>query len=252
MEKFGNLLFTGLEGGSFLRLKDVDAEICTKGNTPNVQIILEDGSHLVCDRTCGWVSQYDNEGNLVAKLGFGQIENVPVRCPSDIALGSNGFYFTDSVRTNGSVFYIEFDRTLKVISQNIDYPNGIVCSPSIDCLFVAEIYSNRILKINLKESGHYEVAIKIFATLQFNPNDRNMGNLPHGIALDSACRLWVAHYGMQAVHVLASSGDLLASYDTGMRLTSNICFSVSDLIITGGNGEPGPGMLTKIKIFTES
>lgn len=252
MDKFGNLFFTDLEGGSIWRLKDGVAEIWAKGKRPNGQVILDDGSHLVCDSAAGWVAHYDNEGILVAKLGFGQIGNVPVRCPSDIALGSNGFYFTDSVRTNGSVFYIGFNGKSKVILQNIDYPNGIVCSPSGDCLFVAESYSNRILKINLKESGHIEGAVNVFATLPFNPNDRNMGNLPDGIALDSAGRLWVAHYGMQAVHVLSSSGDLLASYDSGMRLTSNICFSGSDLIITGGNGEPGPGMLTKIKIFTES
>ena len=57
MEKFGNLFFTDLEGGSLWRLKDSDTEILAKDYTPNVHVILEDSSHLVCDSTCGWVSQ---------------------------------------------------------------------------------------------------------------------------------------------------------------------------------------------------
>lgn len=247
IDKAGNLFFTDLSGGSIWRLKDGVAEIWAKGERPNGQVILEDGSHLVCDSAAGWVAHYDIQGKIMAKIGSGHIENVPVHCPSDITLDSNGFYFTDSVRYNGSVFYVGFNGKSNVVAQNIDYPNGIVCSPDGKRLFVAESYGNRILKIDLEALGHSKGAVSVFASLPFNSDDRIMGNLPDGIALDSAGRLWVAHYGMQAVHVLSTSGDLLASYDSGMQLTSNICFSGSDAIITGGKGEPGPGMLTKIK-----
>ena len=103
--------------------------------------------------------------------------------------------------------------------------------------------------IELVEPGHMKGDVGVFATLPFNTANRETGNLPDGIAFDPAGRLWVAHYGMQAVHVISPSGDLLATYDTGIPLTSNICFSGSDIIVTGGFDEPGPGRVSKIQII---
>ena len=49
-------------------------------------------------------------------------------------------------------------------------------------------------------------------------------NQPDGMALDLEGRLWVAHYGMKAVHVLSPAGKLLGTYDGGNVTTSNVCF----------------------------
>jgi gluconolactonase len=53
---------------------------------------------------------------------------------------------------------------------------------------------------------------------------------------------------MQAIQVLSRDGRLLASYDSGIPLTSNLCFAGGDLWITGGLGEPGPGKFCRINI----
>ena len=83
---------------------------------------------------------------------------------------------------------------------------------------------------------------RVFADLPRHPDGEEGGkNLPDGMALDRDKRLWVAHYGMATVQVLSPEGRLLASYDTGMRCTSNICFAGPDLataFVTGGDGEP--------------
>ncbi len=65
--------------------------------------------------------------------------------------------------------------------------------------------------------------------------------------------VWVAHYGMQAIQVLSPEGALLASFDTALPLTSNLCF-VSDqlhrksVLITGGYAEPGPGAVLMMTV----
>ena len=92
---------------------------------------------------------------------------------------------------------------------------------------------------------------QVMAGLPTNPENSETGNLPDGILFDHRGRLWVAHYGMQSVHVLTEQGDLLCSYDTGIPLTSNLCFRGLDLIVTGGFNEPGPGRVTRIRVFKE-
>lgn len=249
VDKEGHLFFTDLAGHSIWQLKNNIANVWAKGVRPNGQVILKDESHLICDSSAGWVAHYNHKGDLIAKLGLGLIENVNVQCPSDITSNQYGFYFTDSVRHHGAVFYIGFDGTRKVIATDLDYPNGIALSPDGKQLFVAESYTNKILKIGLEDSNESQRKIETFATLPFNTNKGETNNLPDGIAFDPIGRLWVAHYGMEAVQVLSKTGNLLATYNTGIPLTSNLCFSGTDIIVTGGLKEPGPGRLSKLTIF---
>jgi gluconolactonase len=236
-DKEGNLFFTDLAGQCIWKYKENIAEVWAKGSRPNGQAVLADGSHLICDSDAGWVAQHNAEGTLIAKLGSGQIGNIPVRCPSDITVDRNGFYFSDSVRHHGTVFFIGFHGEKTVVAQNLDYPNGIAISPDGRKLFVAESYTNRILLIELEKPGKMKGEVHIFATLPFHPTNKKTGNLPDGIAFDPLGRLWVAHYGMQAVQVLSPTGELLATYDTGIPLTSNVCFKGLDIIVSGGFGE---------------
>src|SRR5690606_12688567 len=167
------------------------------------------------------------------------IEDVPVRCPNSVFIDQeNGFFLTDSVRDTGAVFFIDWEGKAKVIARDIDYANGIVYHKRKQLLYVAESYKNRILKIDLKKSRSSADFISVLITLPFNKENPETGNLPDGLALDENERLWVAHYGMQALQVISTQGELLASYNTGIRLSSNICFMGNEVWITGGSGEP--------------
>ncbi|HEX3934340.1 MAG TPA: SMP-30/gluconolactonase/LRE family protein, partial [Puia sp.] len=76
---------------------------------------------------------------------------------------------------------------------------------------------------------------------------KEQDNLPDGMTLDDDENLWVAHYGMQAIHKLSPGGNLLLSVNTTIPFTSNLTFSDErTLIVTGGYGEPGPGALCRI------
>ncbi|MBK8505991.1 MAG: SMP-30/gluconolactonase/LRE family protein [Saprospiraceae bacterium] len=249
IDQQGNLFFTDLAGHHIWQWKDQIAKIWATGVRPNGQDILRDGSMLVCDSEAGCIVKYDVKGNIVERMGEGLIGEISVRCPNDIVIDhEHGFYFTDSVRNSGAVFFIGFDGTQMLVADEIDFANGIAISPDGLSLLVAESYQNRILVMDLESPGRVSNK-RVFAELPINPTNQQTGNLPDGIAFDPAGRLWVAHYGMQVVQVLSASGDLVATYDTGIPLTSNLCFMGTDLIVTGGFAEPGPGRVSRLPIF---
>lgn len=243
VDDHGYLYFTDLAGKSIWCYRNGLINRWASGVRPNGQCLMENGDHLVCDSEESVILQFDREGILIKKWEYDQIGRLKVRCPNDICVSNDGqgFYFTDSVRHTGAVYYQSLEGSCSVVTDDIDFANGITIDPEDRYLMVAESYANRIIKIDLKEPGIRNGSHEVFATLPFNPENKETGNLPDGIRLDLYGRLWVAHYGMQQVHVLSAEGELLISYDTGIPLTSNLSFAENGIFVTGGWGEPGPG-----------
>ena len=239
----GYLYFTDLAGKSIWCYRNGLINRWASGVRPNGQCLMDNGDHLVCDSDESAILQFDHEGFLIKKWEFDHIGRFQVRCPNDICVSNDGqgFYFTDSVRHTGTVYYQAFDGWNSVVADQLDFANGIAIDADDQYLMVAESYSNRIVKIALKAPGIRSGSPEVFATLPFHPKNKETGNLPDGIRLDLMGRLWVAHYGMQSVQVLSTEGKLLRSYDTGIPLTSNLCFADQGIYVTGGSGEPGPG-----------
>jgi len=241
----GNIYFTTLTGG---RIMKVDPQgvfsVWAESTCPNGQRILSNGDHLVCDSRLGKVVRFDASGKKIGDAASGKCCDTIIQSPNDLVVDERaGFYFTDSIRHSGSVYFFGNDGSERVIASGLDYPNGICLSTDKKKLFIAESYQNRILIVDLKESGVPATEIRTFCRLPANPANPETGNLPDGIVADASDRLWVAHYGMQCVHVISKDGELINTYDTGIPLTSNLCF-VNDsarLVVTGGRGEPGPG-----------
>ena len=245
----GEVFFTDLQGQCIRKYQNGQSEVWGKGQRPNGQAVMENGCHLVCDSQSAAVFKYSHQGKFLGKASPDHIGNVRVRCPNDVAIcPENGFYFTDSVREDGAVFFVGWNGETKVLATGVDFANGIVFHREKNILLVAESYKNRILKLDLDLSPKDNGFRSVFAELPFNDNPSLTGNLPDGMALDIDGRLWIAHYGMQAIQVLSENGELLATYDSGIPLTSNLCFHEEALLITGGFGEPGPGRLSRIKV----
>ena len=144
-------------------------------------------------------------------------------------------------------FALEVTGSARVVARDIDFANGLALTTDGRRLLVAESYRNRILTVDLDGSGVAAGSPAPFADLPSHP-DPDGTAVPDGIAFDAAGRLWVAHYGMQALHVLATDGTLLATYDSGIPLTSNLCFAAGSIYVTGGAGTPGPGLLTRLDV----
>lgn len=207
---------------------------------PNGQAILDNGHHLICDSKLGVIRRFDQYGIWVADETKNFYNGQVISSPNDLAVIPNGgIYFTDSVRYQGSVWFKDPSGKQEIVADGLDYPNGIVFCAESNCLFVAESYRNRILKITLKSKGKNNV--QVFADLPVHPSGNEVDNLPDGMDIDTSGNLWIAHYGMGAIQVLSPEGRLLHTLDTHLPLTSNIFLTEEKAIITGGHAEPGPG-----------
>lgn len=240
----GNLYFTDLKGGTIYQYtRERRVVKWAHSPCPNGQYILPNGDHVICDVETSSIKRFNSSGKFREDLITGYCAGVKLFCPNDIVADDNEtIYFTDSIRYNGKVFS-KRQREEKVVAENLDYPNGLVCSHDRQWLFVAESFQNRILKVCLSTGQ-----INVFCTLPQNSSERNEDNLPDGLALDDEGNIWVAHHGMQAIHQISPEGRLLGSIDTTFRLASNVTSSGKILFVTGGQGEPGPGQVIKIEL----
>lgn len=245
----GNIYCTTLAGGSILKI-DAQDKITewAQSACPNGQIILSGDEHLICDIKLGAIRRFDSHGRFVKNEVEGYCSGIPVYSPNDLVTDSDGnIYFTDSIRNKGKVCFLGIDGQQRILVGNLDYPNGLVLSYDQKVLYVAESYKNRIIKIDLESPGLAKGSTNVFAELPRHHSSKEQDNLPDGLTLDNNKNLWVAHYGMQAIHKLSPKGRLLFSINTTMPFTSNLVFADErTLIITGGYGEPGPGALFKI------
>lgn len=257
LDPAGNLYFTTLTGGVILRI-DPEGEVSTWAQLkcPNGQRILPNGHHLVCETGMQAVIELDDQGQQISYKARKVCAGYAFEAPNDLIVDDQGgIYFTDSVRHRGQVFYIDKNGREKRVLSQLDYPNGIALSPAGRRLLVAESYTNRILVVELSEPGIPKQPYEVFTDLPANPlppdpkNMPNTANLPDGIAFDGQGRLWVAHYGMGALQVISRSGEHLASVPTGIPATSNLCFTpdFKAVYVSGGSGEPGPGMIHKLQ-----
>ena len=248
-DAYGNLFCTTLSGGSIFKINSHNKlSEWAKSVCPNGQIILPGGDHLVCDSMLASVIRFSKEGKFLKNEIEGYCEDLPIYSPNDLITDRMGnLYFTDSIRHNGKVCFLGINGEQKIVAADLDYPNGLVLSTDEDCLYVAESYENRILRLVLKAPGVVDKSPEVYVNLPVNPSGNETDNLPDGLALNSRGELLVAHYGMQAIQLISDKGKLLLSIDTGMPLTSNLCFlDDHTIIVSGGFGEPGPGGLYKI------
>ena len=245
----GNFFCTTLTGGSILKINNRN-EISewAKSVCPNGQIILPRGDHLVCDSRLASVRRFSRDGKFLKNEIEGYCSDFPIYSPNDLITDQIGnLYFTDSIRHKGKVCFLGINGEQKIVAAGLDYPNGLVLSADENCLYIAESYENRILRLALKAPGLADESRKVFVNLPVNPSGKETDNLPDGLALNSNGELLVAHYGMQAVQLISDKGKLLLSIDSGMPLTSNLCFlDDHTIIVTGGFGEPGPGGVFKV------
>lgn len=221
-----------------------DGKVGTWAETgaPNGHKVVPGGEHLVCDGSRNAVLVLSAEGKILRNAAFGRSGGLEIRTPNDLTLDAHGgFYFTDSVVETGAVHYVARDGTLRLIARELDFPNGIALTPDGKKLYLAESQKNRLLVLDVRAPGVVAGPPRLLIDLPRNEERPGKEwNQPDGMALDRDGRIWIAHYGMQAIHVVSPRGRLLATYDGGNRTTSNVCFAgprFTTLYATGG--EPG-------------
>lgn len=249
LDKEGNVYFTMLTGGKIMKIvPQGKSKEWASSSCPNGQFIERNGDHLICDSKLGKVLRYSPDGIFLGDVTKEKCAGEFVQVPNDLIVSKKGnIYFTDSNRENGKVFFVGLNGEEEVIVDHLDYPNGLVLSDDEESLFVAESYRNRILRFLIDQKGKASGTYEVFAKLPVHPSGEAIDNLPDGIAWHEKGILAVAHYGMQAIHLINRDGEILTSIDTGLPCTSNVIFSDDQtMIVTGGYAEPGPGAVLQI------
>jgi gluconolactonase len=225
---------------------------------PNGHKILADGTHLVCDASHHAVLRLDADGKQLEPASK-ECDGKPLRGPNDLTLDTahGGFYFSDPGGSGidkliGTVHYVDRAGKTHLVDEGLAFPNGIVLTPDGKRLYLAESQKNCVHVYEVLAPGKLSPR-KLFAELpKKNTSQGQIDNQPDGMCLDAAGNLYVAHYGMQQVQVLDSSGKLIRQYDGGNVTTSNVAFggpNMDQLFITGGIGpEAGEGGLFRIDL----
>lgn len=195
-----------------------------------------------------WVAQ--NGGVIVASRsdrsvapGLQEIEDGTARdtlvegclAPNDLIQGPDGrIWFTDpgGPGSTGPGKVCAYDRTsgkMEVLTEGIDFPNGLAFDASGEVFHLAETRTGRILQYRWDGSALKEMGV--FATLAAGPD---------GLEVDAEGNLYVALPEADMIAVLAPGGRELdpVRFD-GPTFPTNVCFAgpARDvLVVTAAKG----------------
>jgi gluconolactonase len=214
------------------------------------------GRLLICEPVHRRVSRLEQDGSLTVLAE--RFQGKRFNQPNDLALDSkNRLYFTDpnygdrramemedaEGRQVEGVYRIDPDGTLaRIITHEVDRPNGIVVSADDRFLFVADNNNDtvggarKLWRFELREDGEVEVASQ---TLIF---DWETTRGPDGMKLDREGRLFVAaglnrpqppaesaEVPTAGIYVLTQEGKLLDFLPIPRDETTNCAFGGEDL-----------------------
>lgn len=186
---------------------------------------------------------FDSEGNLFAcDFGTGAIvkftpdkkcyavaekyKDKKFNRPNDLAFSPDGeLFFTDPKSNNpdsldGAIYKINLEGKVVQLDSGLAFPNGIVFSSTGEELLVAESALHRIMKYKFDKDGNLtepEVFVKV------------PGGEPDGLAFDAERNLYAAHFGGQAVIVIAPDGKIITKIKTPGKNPSNVEFGGKDM-----------------------
>lgn len=228
--KSGVLYLSNCYGGWITKISDdkVDTLAYATDTTftkTNGIIVAESGELFACEYGEGKILQITPEGKVSTLIdGY---NGKSFNRPNDITFDEKGnLYFSDpkeygKEKPKGRIFYYNFsDEKLKLVAENLDFPNGLGISPITKNLYVSESGRNRILEFEITESGDL-TSRKTFINLA--------GGDPDGIEFDVEGNVYVPHFGTGTLFIISPKGIILQEVKTPGNKPSNIEFGDEDL-----------------------
>jgi gluconolactonase len=262
--KNGYLYFVG---GNKVMRRSMDGTVTVfRDDAPgaNGSIVDAEGRVLVCEAAGRRVTRTEKDGTLTILAA--EYEGKKLNSPNDLAIDSKGrIYFTDprygsmdsmEIRDSAGVLVEGVYRIdapgkiTRILTHEVERPNGIVVSGDDQYLYVADNYNNlvggarKIVRFNLKADGTVVGSSKkaIF--------DWKNGRGPDGFRIDRAGRFFAAA-GLNkdskwessaefkgGVYILSPKGKLLEFIHFEKDQTTNCTFGGVDLktlYVTAGN-----------------
>ncbi|OMJ83300.1 hypothetical protein SteCoe_15825 [Stentor coeruleus] len=251
----GNLFFATSEGFIYA-LNHSGFEKCAEtGGQPFC--ILHDTSNtlFIADLAQQAIYSYSDEDSVQELIK--SYEGRPYLGPNSMAFheSSNSLYFTDSgplgetslASPRGSVYVadVESGNIKPVILDSLAHPAGIAMNSDGKCIYVAETYRNRIIKICTSSNGSYHSSV-------FYQFSGRLG--PTAMCISDSNLLYVAQYEFSSlspkgkISVINSSGVLVKFFSTPISEITSMSFSrmKNNILYITGAGKcykvaiPGP------------
>lgn len=211
--------YDGIFVDTFL-VKNENSVIIDKTNG----LTIVDDTIYACDYGIGAILMISLDAKVEIMLsGF---EGKRFNRPNDIIYdGKENIIFTDPKSygkdiLDGRIFTFNLNTNeLKLIADNLAFPNGINISPFDKKLYVCESAKEQIIRYDVIENGQL-VNKEIFIKLP--------GGDPDGIEFDDQGNIYVAHFGGQAVYVISPSGIIINKIITPGKKPTNLAFRNGD------------------------
>lgn len=251
----GYLLFSG---GGDINKRDVDGRVSVfrKDAQSNGLLLDHQGRLVVCESGRRRVTRTELDGTITVLAD--QFEGHRFNTPNDLTIDSAGrIYFSDprygarddmelldsGGRLVEGVYRIDAPgKVTRIISREVDRPNGLLVSPDDHYLYVADNNNN-------KRGGARKLwRFRLYANGSIDPGSRKLifdwqtARGPDGFKMDSKGRLFVAaglnkanppyesaHPLSAGIYLLSSSGDILSYVPIPNDEVTNCAFGGPDL-----------------------
>lgn len=249
-------LLTSGDGNTNRRDKEGKASVYRRDTGSNGLMFDREGRLILCESARYRVTRLEKDGKLTVLAD--RYEGHRFNTPNDLTQDSKGrIYFSDPrygdrddmemVDENGrkveGVYRIDVDgKVTRIITHEVDRPNGVVITPDDRYLFVADNNNNtangarKLWRFDLKADGTVDFASQKLI------HDWKTTRGPDGMKLDTAGRLYVAA-GLNrpnppfetadtptaGIYVFSSTGELLEFVAIPRDETTNCAFGGDDL-----------------------
>lgn len=249
-------LLTSGDGNTNRRDKEGKASIYRADSGSNGLMFDREGRLILCESGRHRVTRLEKDGKLTVLAD--RYEGQRFNTPNDLTQDSNGrIYFSDPrygdredmeiVDDNGrkveGVYRIDLDgKVTRIITHEVDRPNGLVVTPDDKYLFVADNNNDtangarKLWRFDLRADGTVDFASQKLI------HDWKTTRGPDGMKLDTAGRLYVAA-GLNkpnppfetadtptaGIYVFSPAGELLEFVSIPRDETTNCAFGGDDL-----------------------
>jgi sugar lactone lactonase YvrE len=137
----------------------------------------------------------------------------PLVGPNDFAADAGGgIYLTasgpwESAGIVGKIFYLAPDGAIRLVADDLHYPNGIALSPDGKTLYCAESEAFRVVRMAVAEDGSLSDR-RLFVRLGELVPDGGPARLPDGLEVDSRGRVYIAQFSAGQILVVDAAGQL--------------------------------------------
>lgn len=220
----GSLWAVELKGGCLVRLRDGQLVRHHVNGSPNGIAIDEQGRIWFCDAGQNAIRRFDPLKQQVVNI-IGEVDGEELNKPNDLAFDADGnLVFTcpgnSRQEPSGYVCVLKPDGTIKKITTDKYFPNGLAFSADGKTLVIAETYRNRLWKgqWNSSDCEWVESAVWCDTGIVNGPGG------PDGMAFAENGDLYVAVYGTASVCVVGPNGNIVDKIFLGSQNPTNCAF----------------------------